>query len=71
MLSPGATVTDETIESIVANELPAWKKSCDNADADNVIFDQSAFSNSTEELLLMAIAIKYAKLKGKTIMISH
>ncbi len=47
-----------------------WISACSHTDADHVIFDQLAFGTSTEELLLMAIAIKYAKLQGKAVMIS-
>jgi len=70
ILSPGDALTDEAIVQIITNKLPAWKTACEHADADHVIFDQLAFGNTTDELLLMAIAIKYAKLKGKGVMIS-
>ena len=70
MLSSGDTLTDEAIVKIITNKLPSWKSACEHAGADHVIFDQFAFGNTTDDLLLMAIAIKYAKLKGKSVTIS-
>jgi hypothetical protein len=70
MYAPDHKFTDEEIVSIIQKEMPGWITACSRADADHVISDQLAFGNSTEELLLMAIAIKYAKLQGKAVMIS-
>ena len=70
MYTPDHKFTDEEIVSIMQKEMPEWITACSHADTDHVIFDQLAFGNSTEELLLMAIAIKYAKLQGKAVMIS-
>jgi len=60
-------ITAAEVEAIVNEELPQWKKACENAVAEIVIFHQDAFGNSFKELLLMAITIKYARLKGKSV----
>jgi len=63
--------TDENIADIVTEELPNWKKACDSAEADQVIFHPDAYGYSVRELLLMALAVKYATVcKGKGIMIT-
>ena len=69
-LSPGDTLTEEAISTIVKNKLPAWKKACDAEDVEFVTFNQFQFGTTTDELLLMAIAIKYANLKGKEVKIT-
>lgn len=63
----GLTFTDAEIETFVSEELPKWKKECDANENGNLSFHQSAFGNSIKELLLLAIAIKYAKRSGKGI----
>lgn len=59
-------LTDEQIEEIISKELPEWKKGCDS-DIQGVVLHQDAFGYSTKELILQALAIKYAKQKGKEI----
>lgn len=61
--------SDNEITEIISKELPTWKEACDKSTADAALFHQDAFGRSTKELLLMALAIKYAKVKGKHIKI--
>lgn len=68
-LTTNHNFSDAEIDEIVAEKLPQWRKACDNSAAEAVMFHQDAFGHSTEELLLMGLAIKYAKKKGKQIRI--
>jgi hypothetical protein len=56
---------------IVDEYLPNWKRACDQSDVDVVLFSQSAFGNSSMEMLLLAVAIKYAGIAGKKVTITH
>lgn len=62
-----ATVSDQTIVTIVEKQLPGWKQACENRDADTVLLTQAAFGHSAKEVFLLAAAIKYAGMKQKTV----
>lgn len=62
--------TDDEIVLIVGEELPAWKRACDDPGADTVVLQQGAFGRSLPEVFLMHAAIRYAGLAGKTVMIA-
>ena len=62
-------ITDDEVIAIVAAELPHWKLACEHADADTVILAQQAFGRSLSEIFLMHVAIRYAGIIGKTVMI--
>jgi hypothetical protein len=68
--SLSSTISDSEIISIVDKKLPHWKLACDNAGADTVILQQVAFGRSLDEMFLMHIAIRYAGIAGKTVMIA-
>ena len=61
--------TDAEVEKIVSQELPKWKEECDAGGESKLAFSQSVFGDSIKELLLIALAIKYAKRSGKEITI--
>jgi hypothetical protein len=63
-------LTDKTITKIVDENLPKWKRACLNADASCVIFTQSAFNKTDNDLFLLAVAIKYAGIMKKDVTIS-
>ena len=50
-------------------KLPRWKAVCDSPGANTVILDQLAFGKSENEMFLLGLAIKYAGIAGKDIMI--
>lgn len=61
--------TDEEIEAVIQERLPKWKVACDQPAASTVFLDQRAFGGSIDEMLLMAFAIKYARLARKNVTI--
>jgi hypothetical protein len=63
-------LTDEAIAKIVDENLPKWKLACLHADASCVILSQRAFTNSENDLFLLAVAIKYAGIAKKDVNIS-
>lgn len=62
-------ISSAEILRIVNEELPHWKAACGRADADVVILNQRAFGRSPHELFLLSIAIKYAEIIKKDVMI--
>ena len=62
-------ISDADIIRIVTDRLPHWKVACDNGKADMVILQQRAFGRSDDELLLLALAIKYAGIAKRDVMI--
>jgi hypothetical protein len=60
-------VSDEMIKTISQEELPHWKELCHNKRASSVSLVHSAFGRSVDELLLMAVGIKYACHAGKEV----
>ncbi len=63
-------VTEEEIIKLGTENIPRWRAACDNSEADTLVLQQQAFGSSTEELFLIAIAIKYAGIAKKTVMIA-
>ena len=62
--------TQKDIADIVAAEMPQWKIGCDNPETEQVTFYPDAFRCSVKDLLVMALAIKYATAcKGKAMVI--
>jgi hypothetical protein len=62
--------TEKDITDIVAAEMSQWKIACDSLEVDKVTFYPDAFRCSVKDLLVMALAIKYATAcKGKAMMI--
>ncbi len=59
---------EEEIEEIVSESLPAWKKICDS-EPKEVILHQNDFGTSIRQFMLLAIAVKYAVRKDKTVTI--
>mgnify|MGYP001608383316 CR=1 FL=1 len=62
--------TEEQIAAILQESLPEWKKTCDSDQAEGIILHQDAFGISTDEMLLLGFAVKYAGLKKKDIRIA-
>jgi hypothetical protein len=61
---------EKDVANIVAAEMPQWKISCDSPETDQVTFYSDAFKCSVKDLLVMALAIKYATgCKGKAMAI--
>jgi len=58
------------IERIVRDQLPHLQAACDRTDPDTVVLNQVAFGTSEKELFLLAVAIKYAGIAKKHVMIS-
>lgn len=65
-----AEFTDTQVIEIIQRRLPHWQAACDHAGADAVILQQRAFGNTHEEILLMGLAIRYAGIVGKDVMIA-
>jgi hypothetical protein len=63
-------LSDKAITEIVTENLPKWKSACQNADASCVILTQGAFKKTDNDLFLLAVAIKYAGIAKKDVMIS-
>jgi hypothetical protein len=63
-------VSSAEIQRIVNEKMPRWKVACNRADADIVILNQSAFGSSRHELFLLSVAIKYAGIVKKNVMIA-
>jgi hypothetical protein len=61
--------SDEAVIRIITEQLPAWKAACGNSTADTVLLQQRAFGNSKSELLLLALAVRYAGIVRKNITI--
>ena len=59
--------TNEEIESFVEQDLPKWKEKCDAPGKDTLFISQADFGGSVKELLLLALAIKYARKSGKEV----
>ena len=63
-------LTEEEIVRLVTEHIPRWREACDNPGADTVVLQQRAFGSSADELFLIALAIKYAGMKKKTVTIA-
>jgi hypothetical protein len=63
-------VTDDEVIEIIRQRLPHWQAACDHAGADIVILQQQAFGKTHEEIFLMGLAIRYAGIAGKNVMIA-
>jgi hypothetical protein len=63
-------MTDAEIVRLIDEQLPNWKSACDDKDAEMVIIQQQAFSRSADDSFLLVVAIRYAGLAGKTVMIA-
>jgi hypothetical protein len=63
-------ISHSEIVRIVDHQLPHWRAACDHAGADTVYLNQRAFGLSDKELLLLAVAIKYAGIAKKNVTIS-
>ena len=61
---------NETLEQIISTRLPGWKRACEHAEGEMVILNQMAFGQSTEELLLLGIAAKYAGIRGRHVVVN-
>jgi hypothetical protein len=64
------TISESEIRRIVDQQLPHWRAACDHVGADTVYLNQRAFGLSDKELLLLAVAIKYAGIAKKNVTIS-
>jgi hypothetical protein len=64
-------ISHAEIVRIVDQQLPHWRAACDHAGAGTVYLNQRAFGLSDKELLLLAIAIKYAGIAKKNVTISQ
>jgi len=62
-------LSDEEVSKMVSRRLPRWKATCDNAEADTVIFDHRVFGYTLNETFLLACAIWFALIAKKTVMI--
>jgi hypothetical protein len=62
-------ITDEEVVAVIDEQLPHWKLACDRTEADAVMLHQQAFGRSFDEVALMYTAIRYAGIRGKTVMI--
>jgi hypothetical protein len=65
-----STMTDTEIIRIIGEQLPHWKRACDDKGAEMVIIQQQAFNRSVDDSFLLVVAIRYAGLAGKTVMIA-
>jgi hypothetical protein len=63
-------ITDAQVIEIVQRRLPQWRAACDHAEADSVILQHHAFGKTHEEILLMGLAIRYAGIVRKDVMIA-
>ena len=61
--------TNEEIESFVEQDLPKWKEECDAPSKGTLFISQADFGGSVKELLLLALAIKYARKSRKEVTI--
>lgn len=66
-ISATSHVSDEEVRAIVKEQIPQWKAACENAGAEAILLAQDAFGHSFEETMLLAIAIRYADMTGKTV----
>lgn len=66
-IAAAAHVSDEEVRAIVEEQMPQWKAACENAGAEAILLTQDAFGHSFEETMLLAIAIRYADMTGKTV----
>ena len=64
------SLSDQEITDLVVERIPHWKAACDNPEADSVVLHQLAFGTSPNELFLMSVAIKYAGIARKSVMIA-
>ena len=62
-----AALSDQEIATIVAEQLPEWKRACEDQDTDVVLLTQATFGRSAKEVFLLAAAIKYAGMKQKAV----
>ena len=61
--------TDKKVIELIAQEFPLWKISCDRATPNRVTLYQDAFGKSLEASFVLHLAIRYAGIKGKTVVI--
>jgi len=64
-----SSFSHEEIAKILAEQMPGWKAACENPGAEVVLLTQAAFGYSLEEIVLLAVAVKYAGTFGKTVTI--
>jgi hypothetical protein len=55
---------------LIARYLPVWLNACDAEEGDSIVLHEASFGTSTDELFLLACAIKYAAAKGKHVHVS-
>lgn len=68
--NPLTDIPDDEIARILANQLPQWKRACDNPGGDIMIIEQEVFRRSITDATLLYAAIRYAGAAGKTVMIA-
>jgi hypothetical protein len=66
-LSP--ETTDEEVIEIIVHDFPHWKFMCDHPGPEPVIIEQRELGRSLQGILYLHVAIRYAGIVGKTVMI--
>jgi len=62
-------ITDEEVVELVSEEFPYWKLVCDRPGAEPVIIDHGDFEGSLLGMYCMYVAIRYAGIAGKSVLI--
>ncbi len=61
--------SEDDIRRIVETRVPSWKNTCANKDAGVIVLSQAAFGETSSKIFLMALAVKYAGMHQKNVMI--
>lgn len=61
--------SDERVVELITQEFPLWKIACDRVARKRVTLYQEAFGKSLNDSFVLHLAIRYAGIKGKTVVI--
>jgi hypothetical protein len=62
-------ITSQEVIAIMANDFPHWKLACDRAGEESVIIEQRELGRSLHAIFFLHVAVRYAGIVGKTVMI--
>jgi hypothetical protein len=62
-------ISDERVIELITQEFPLWKIACDRVERKRVTLYQEAFGKSLNDSFVLHLAIRYAGMMGKTVII--
>jgi hypothetical protein len=66
-LSP--EITDDEVVAIITSDFPHWKRECARPGSEPAIIRQKELERSLQGIFFLHVAVRYAGIVGKTVMI--